>query len=238
MKRRFFFGAALAALMLAAVLTACGGGSFLPDGKLRSICHGVLQPGILLRTESSAGESEASSSETALSQEEAEALARERVPVDFENGYTLSAGEEALEEDGKQYYQFTVTGGDEDFTVLVDQQDGSVLTRHPDGNTYVVEEDPAFQLTPSQWGGIYATETGSVLTIELMDNNSFEFTLTAGDDILESETGRIVAGSTSQAEFTGADGLRLRFSHNGESIRVIAEDSAGGAYEGVYYPDK
>ena len=221
----------LAALLLVAALSACGGNpSSQPEES--------SEPSSIESSSLPESSEESSVPEETISAEEAEDLARERAPVDFDNGYTLSPEAEDLEEDGKRYYQFTVTGGEEDFTVLVDQQDGSVLTRYPDGNTYTVEEDPTFQLTPSQWGGIYATDNGNILSIELMDNNSFEFTLTAGNDTLEAETGRIVSGNSSQAEYTGADGLRLRFSHDGESIQVIAEDSAGGAFEGTYHPDR
>lgn len=86
-----------------------------------------------------------------------------------------------------------------------------------------------------RWGGAYASEDGGVLTIEMMDNNSFEFTLTAGEDVLESQVARIT--DPGQAAYTGKDGVRLSFAYLDGTIRVTAEDSTGAEFEGEYSAD-
>ncbi len=231
MKHKFFRLTALLLTMLtAAALSACGGDpSSVPAGS--SAVSSDPSASSSQPEESSALE------EPAISPEDAETLAKERVPLDFSGEYTLSPVEGETERDGKSYYQFSVTGG-ENLTVLVGKEDGSVLTRYPDGTTYAVEEDPAFQITPTQWGGIYATEDGNVLTIDLIDNNSFEFTLTAGDDALKAQVARLTAGSPTQAEFIGENGVRLRFAYLSGAVRITSEDSAGAAFEGNYSPER
>lgn len=87
-----------------------------------------------------------------------------------------------------------------------------------------------------RWGGVYASEDGGVLTIEMMDNNSFEFTLTAGEDVLESQVARIT--DPGQAAYTGKDGVRLNFAYLDGTIRVTAEDSTGAEFEGEYSAER
>ncbi len=87
-----------------------------------------------------------------------------------------------------------------------------------------------------RWGGAYASEDGGVLTIEMMDNNSFEFTLTAGEDVLESQVARIT--DPGQAAYTGKDGVRLSFAYLDGTIRVTAEDSTGAEFEGEYSAER
>lgn len=214
---------AILLLALAAALTACGGNgqSSLPEPS---------DPG------SSVVSSEPSSEESLLSRSEAETLAKEQVPLDFNGSCTLTPAEDE-ELDGSSCYVFAVTGKTE-LTVLVDKETGAVTTRHTDGSTYPVEDDPAFRTTPTQWGGTYASETGSILTVELMDNNSFEFTLTAGEETLEAQVGRIAADDPSQAESVGKDGVRLYFAKQGDAIRITAEDAAGESFAGEYALDR
>ena len=231
MKRKFFcLTALLLAVLTAAALSACGGDpSSVPEDS--SVVSS--EPSV----PSSQPEESSGAEEAAVSPGEAETLAKERIPLDFNGKYALEPVEDETEVAGKGYYQFSVTGGEE-LIVLVGKEDGSVLTRYPDGTTYTVEEDPAFQITPTQWGGIYATEDGNVLTIDLIDNNSFEFTLTVGDDSLEAQVARLSADSPTQAEFTGEDGVRLRFAFLSGAVRVTSEDSAGAAFEGDYSPER
>ena len=87
-----------------------------------------------------------------------------------------------------------------------------------------------------RWGGAYASEDGGVLTIEMMDNNSFQFTLTAGEDVLESQVARIT--DPGQAAYTGKDGVHLSFAYLDGTIRVTAEDSTGAEFEGEYSAER
>ena len=135
---------AILLLALAAALTACGGNgqSSLPEPS---------DPG------SSVVSSEPSSEEPLLSRSEAETLAKEQVPLDFNGSCTLTPAEDE-ELDGSSCYVFAVTGKTE-LTVLVDKETGAVTTRHTDGSTYPVEDDPAFRNPTKPVGAFYDKET-------------------------------------------------------------------------------
>ena len=89
---------------------------------------------------------------------------------------------------------------------------------------------------PVRWGGTYSSESGSLLTVEMMDSNSFEFTLSADGGVLESLVARITGPG--QAAYTGDDGTRLSFSYESGCIWVTAEDSTGAEFEGEYFAEK
>lgn len=187
-----------------------------------------------------------------LTVEEAEQLVKERLPLDFENTYTLSVNEEKLEWNGREYCQLLIS--DEQITletsVLVDLENRQIFTYYPDGSAYAPEDDPVCKSLAEksgeetessstsgssgnetggetaesglEWKGTYQNDSGIILAIEPQDPNSFEFTLTSPDGV-GLETQIARSEGSGSAVSTSTEGLTVTFTQKGNAILIQTE---------------
>ncbi len=187
---------------------------------------------------------------SALTEEDARALVLARLSLDFEETYTLTLNDPAREWNGRTYFHFLIE--DEmiayETSVMVDAENGQIFTYYPDGSAYAPEDDPFCSAAPEDpvetagetvldWGGSYVSESGVLLSIELQDTTSFEFSLVdPNGNGYESQVARS-AGEGVAASIT-IEELTITFRKEGENIRVETEGALppGFAPDGLYLP--
>lgn len=215
-------------------------------------CEGQDLPASSQVSDASAG-SEPVLEATSLTEEEARALVLERLPLDFEEAYTLTLNDAAREWNGRTYFHFLIENEQITFetSVMVDAENGQIFTYYPDGSAYAPEDDPFCQAGGAQqeqsgeessettlaWSGSYVSESGVLLSIEPQDTTSFEFSLVdPNGNGYESQVARSTGDGV--AESVTIEGLTITFRQDGENILIEAEGALppGFAPDGTYSP--
>ena len=191
--------------------------------------------------------SEPESSQSELTQDEAEALVRAVLPEDFEQKYTLNLNDENCGWNGRSYYHFLLDT--KEYTLetsfLVDKETCQVFTYYPDGAAYAPKDDPFFTSSESKalpdwtsWSGSFVNASGVTLSLEKIDSTSFEFTLEGNGASLKSQIARILS-DVSTAQSASLEKSEIFFQWEGSALRMTIEGEIpeGLEADSVFSPD-
>lgn len=210
----------------AVALTACNGNTNSESSTEESSVESSVESST---EESSAQEaSETSDEAQELTVEKAEQLVKDTLPLDFE-GITISLNDDNRSWNGRTYYHFLLDTDQVtlETSVLVDKENGQVFTYYPDGSAYAPTDDPFCKSYGKEvsWAGTYISGEGVTLSLEPIDNNSFEFTFTGSDGSLEQQLAQV---NGAQADSTSIQGATVHFSQENGVITVTVDGPLPG----------